>query len=620
MSLQDVDIDITGYGGKKDFQVIATYVDKNRYVLTVIRLDTTSDEGWAEKLKVLVCFKKTNKTTTILFGPSSVSRKSIEVISEDDLGVAGPLSTEFTQYKNHKIPTFQHITKKSFNRIFDADVVTLPLNLFAVGVKNGNVYIYNETYEMLYMIELTIANVVNSAINDNVLRKFHFVICASDGYMEHHYPSIRNKPQVIGDTEMNGVKEIKMSQPDTYPVFSNTKFVLAQNNQTGVSNTINLPDRYFFYMNKYNEYRSIHKGLPFEGKINKIVFGSQKRGSSYNFTNRRDIVISQREYFNSDSVPKDNIVSPKWINRDDMIKYKYILDIDGHASTWDATAWKLNSGSVILKTDSCWSQWFFDKYKPWVHYVPVKDDFSDIQEQYSWCEANQEKCLEMINNCKSLFQQVYRYNNVMTYIRESLYRMNNLIPSEVGSRRLFVITCDSTLYNTIPMSSFALTPTVNRIQIYKKLCDVLNPSDVLLYLSVGNTDIVNFDKVKFLEAYDSLKTKVVFGGEKNLWPGEAADIRHKLDTIAGDSTLFKYLNTGFVCFEAGEMAKILDEQVYEGKTGEQEYFLRILAQERYSMTLDYENKLVYNTYKCSGEEIKKARENKVPFVHFNAGR
>jgi hypothetical protein len=170
------------------------------------------------------------------------------------------------------------------------------------------------------------------------------------------------------------------------------------------------------------------------------------------------------------------------------------------------------------------------------------------------------------------------------------------------------------------MTSFPITAKINRIQIYKKLCDVLNPTDLLLYLSVGNTDIVNFDKVKFLEAYDSIQTKVVFGGEKNLWPGEAADIRHKLDTIAGESTLFKYLNTGFVCFEAGEMAKILDEQVYEGKTGEQEYFLRILAQEKYSMSLDYENKLVYNTYKCSGEEIKKARENKVPFVHFNAGR
>ena len=67
MSVQDIDLDLIGYGGKKDFQVLSSYVDKNRYVVTVIRLDTTSDEGWTEKLKVLVFFRKSNKTNTILF-------------------------------------------------------------------------------------------------------------------------------------------------------------------------------------------------------------------------------------------------------------------------------------------------------------------------------------------------------------------------------------------------------------------------------------------------------------------------------------------------------------------------------------------------------------------------
>jgi hypothetical protein len=295
------------------------------------------------------------------------------------------------------------------------------------------------------------------------------------------------------------------------------------------------------------------------------------------------------------------------------------LDIDGHASTWDATAWKLNSGSVILKTDSCWSQWFFDNYKPWVHYVPVKDDFSDIQAQFAWCESNQDKCLEMINNCKELFQQTYRYDRVKTYIQQSLYKIANLIPNQVGPRRLFVITLDSTIFNTISMTSFAGSGG-NRPLLYKNICEKLNPSDILLYLSVSNTDIVNFDTAKFLEAYDSLNTKVVFGGERNLWPNEASDLRHKLDMMAGDKTLFKYLNAGFMCAEAGEMLKILENEIFEQPRGEQEYFLRILAQEKYSMTLDYYNKLVYNTFRCSDEEIKAARAAKVPFVHFNAGR
>ena len=107
-----------------------------------------------------------------------------------------------------------------------------------------------------------------------------------------------------------------------------------------------------------------------------------------------------------------------------MIHYKYILDIDGNSSTWDATAWKLNSGSVILKTESCWRQWFYDEYLPNVHYIEIKDDFSDLQEKYQWCESHQEECQIMIHNCKALFQKVYKYQNIMEYTKILLDKIN----------------------------------------------------------------------------------------------------------------------------------------------------------------------------------------------------
>jgi len=107
-----------------------------------------------------------------------------------------------------------------------------------------------------------------------------------------------------------------------------------------------------------------------------------------------------------------------------MIKYKYILNIDGNASTWDATAWKLNSGSVIFKTEACWRQWFYDEYNPWEHFIPIADDFSDLQEKYHWCEANQEKCEEIIKNAKKLFQKVYRFHNAIDYTIQVLDKIN----------------------------------------------------------------------------------------------------------------------------------------------------------------------------------------------------
>jgi hypothetical protein len=77
----------------------------------------------------------------------------------------------------------------------------------------------------------------------------------------------------------------------------------------------------------------------------------------------------------------------------------------------------LNSGSVILKCKSPWKQWFYEEYIPWVHYVPIADDFADLQEKYEWCENHALECERMIVRCKDLFQKTYRFNNVITYMK-----------------------------------------------------------------------------------------------------------------------------------------------------------------------------------------------------------
>jgi hypothetical protein len=103
-----------------------------------------------------------------------------------------------------------------------------------------------------------------------------------------------------------------------------------------------------------------------------------------------------------------------------MISYKYILNIDGNASTWDATAWKMNSGSVIFKVDGPWIQWFYSEYLPYVHYIPIKDDMSDLQEKYMWCEEHPEECEKIVENSKKLFQKVYKMSNIIKYIQDIL--------------------------------------------------------------------------------------------------------------------------------------------------------------------------------------------------------
>jgi Glycosyl transferase family 90 len=429
--VDNIEVDIIDYSGGDDFQVLAEYIDPfycNIIVRKLNGIDPTI--GWTESLNVLMCNSQGIKKI-INIGSSDNAPVKIVKQSADDFVEFLPSSSSSTSsstieksfYRNYKtvsIPSIQNVKREEFNATFDAHVVVLPSTIYAIGIKNGEtVYQYNDSYgeyEWSYEIELTINHILMVAMEQNIF-PFYFLICAHDGYMENYYPSIRDMPYNVGEYEYQGKSVVSVDGPNIFPLLHKGKYVLGQCVHPDTQYVVAMPDRYYFCLNRYNSYRSIHGGIPFESKINKIVYAGNIRGTKYNFITRQDIDMSQRDYFKSEFVKKDNIYVDDYIDRKEMINYKYILDIDGNASTWDATAWKLNSGSVILKTDSNWVQWFYGDYKKWVHYVPVADDFSDIQEKFKWCEENQDKCKEMVSNCKKLFQEVYRYENVVAYTK-----------------------------------------------------------------------------------------------------------------------------------------------------------------------------------------------------------
>jgi hypothetical protein len=259
--------------------------------------------------------------------------------------------------------------------------------------------------------------------SDPSSKSFYFIFAGSDGYIEREYQSKRNIPRYIGEVEYKQ-GEVNLG-PNEYPVFHSKKYVLTQSQHVDMDYTIGVPDRHYLFCNLYHPFRSFHQGIPFQNKIAKMVYASRHdRGQKENFIERRDLGdMIPRQYFLTDAVDKTNVhySSTQWITSESMVQYKYILDLDGRASTWDATAWKLNSGSVIMKQTSPWRQWFYDEYLPWTHYVPIANDFSDLQEKFAWCESHQEECETMVKACLALFQKIYRFHNVIEYTKRVIH-------------------------------------------------------------------------------------------------------------------------------------------------------------------------------------------------------
>jgi hypothetical protein len=73
-----------------------------------------------------------------------------------------------------------------------------------------------------------------------------------------------------------------------------------------------------------------------------------------------------------------------WVQHTDFVRFKAAIDIDGNSNTWARGLFcSLLTGACVLKVDSehGFRQWYYDRLEPWVHYLPVKSDLSDLEAQ-----------------------------------------------------------------------------------------------------------------------------------------------------------------------------------------------------------------------------------------------
>lgn len=89
----------------------------------------------------------------------------------------------------------------------------------------------------------------------------------------------------------------------------------------------------------------------------------------------------------------------------DMISYRYLLVIDESGVNEDLL-WMLRSTSVVLMpmpSHRNVSSWLMEDFlQPFVHFVPIAPDYSDIDEQIRWCENNSDD-VKLISERATLF-------------------------------------------------------------------------------------------------------------------------------------------------------------------------------------------------------------------------
>lgn len=81
-----------------------------------------------------------------------------------------------------------------------------------------------------------------------------------------------------------------------------------------------------------------------------------------------------------------------------IFNHRYQLWLDGNATAFTQSGWRLYTGAVVLKEESPFKQWYFGDMEPWVHYVPVKEDLSDLLETLAYLEAHPAQAEQIAEN------------------------------------------------------------------------------------------------------------------------------------------------------------------------------------------------------------------------------
>lgn len=165
----------------------------------------------------------------------------------------------------------------------------------------------------------------------------------------------------------------------------------------------------------YNDLKNPRLKVAFLGKNNPDYLDT----GITNFVRRDKIIGNKISYI----VPQDlGLTIIDFISNCEFGKYKYLINIEGNGLPYRKPSLFFYK-SVILDVQSNFKAWFetaADLFKPYVHYIPIKRDLSDLIEKIQWCKNNDKECKKIAKNCYKFAIENFNYNNYINYMEKIL--------------------------------------------------------------------------------------------------------------------------------------------------------------------------------------------------------
>lgn len=189
--------------------------------------------------------------------------------------------------------------------------------------------------------------------------------------------------------------------------------------------------------------------LKWETKKNLAVFRGSNTGCGYNLTNNTRLKLANlgtqhpqfldvgitnwnlriRKNKNSEYLQIPDVGNLKLANKltpEEQSNYKYLINVDGHVSAFRLSL-ELSMGCCILLVNSNekWKMWFSNMLEPYVHYIPVKSNLTDLIDQIQWCKKNDYECKKIAKNALNFYNKYLTKKGILDNLQKTLFKLND---------------------------------------------------------------------------------------------------------------------------------------------------------------------------------------------------
>lgn len=142
----------------------------------------------------------------------------------------------------------------------------------------------------------------------------------------------------------------------------------------------------------------------------------------------RGDTFKEKYIFNRDTglgffkIDRYNLQVVPRLTKKEQSQYKYIIEAEGNVSAHRVLTDML-LGSVLLMIDSEYTLWYSHLLKPYVHYIPIKKDLSNLIETIVWCRDHDELSETIAKNSLQFAKDLLKFEVLTNTMGNSMIKI-----------------------------------------------------------------------------------------------------------------------------------------------------------------------------------------------------